>query len=409
MPLLRLTEKTIERLPFANETEIYFDTRLPGFGVRVGKRKKVYIVQGRANGKSFKRSLGRVDVEDYEQVRTRAEGILKAATKGIMPGSASELLESQQPKAITLRNCLPDYCVIRKKMKDRTREEYAEVLVRHVDDWLDRPMEQITPAEALQRHGSIKSKAQADYCFRIIRALYNYAMEIHDETITRNPVKRLSTLKAWHRVKRRQTFVPPSSLPEFFAATGKNPELGLVADYLTVLLFTGIRSKSEIARLAVEHVDFKERAIKLYDTKNHEDLYVPVNASALAALERRAKDAHRLGCPYLFYAFESQPARFGHIKPLVVKGEFKPMAGDLRNTIKNMFAGTMLEKLTPHDLRRTFLTYADELLISNVVQKRLVGHAIPQDVTDGYKVLTMDRLRKEVTRIERFILKHKKG
>jgi len=60
-------------------------------------------------------------------------------------------------------------------------------------------------------------------------------------------------------------------------------------------------------------------------------------------------------------------------------------------------------------MRRTFLTYADEIGISNVVQKRLVGHAISQDVTDGYKVLTLERLRKEVAKVERFILKNRRA
>lgn len=216
-------------------------------------------------------------------------------------------------------------------------------------------------------------------------------MDMYEDTITRNPVKRLSTLNAWYRVPRKQKFIKPTQLPVFFEILNRYP--GMVADYMELLLFTGVRSASEIAKLKIKDVDFKDQSIILHDTKSGKPLYVPACKSALAVLSRRVADAKAQGSEFLFYSTGTKKSSVGHLV-------------DVRDMVLFMFSQTELTGLTPHDMRRSFLTYADEIELPNVVKKRLVGHAIPTDVTDGYIVLTMDRLRSAVDRIEAFILGH---
>jgi integrase len=59
---------------------------------------------------------------------------------------------------------------------------------------------------------------------------------------------------------------------------------------------------------------------------------------------------------------------------------------------------------TLHDLRRTFTTTAERLDISPYTIKRLINHRLPSDVTAGYIVIHLDRLRKPLQAINDFLL-----
>lgn len=54
---------------------------------------------------------------------------------------------------------------------------------------------------------------------------------------------------------------------------------------------------------------------------------------------------------------------------------------------------------TIHDLRRTFITIAERLDISVYAVKRLVNHKMNGDVTAGYIVMDVERLRKPMQQI----------
>lgn len=392
MPVIKLTEKSIERIPLASGAEPveYYDTRLAGFGVRSGAKSKTYFVKIALGGKQFKRSLGKVGVILFVAAQNAARQAIQDAGQGVTPDERRQL--DQPPESITLQAVFKKYLAVRKNLRTSTATMYKTQLDRYLADWMMLPMNQITPAMVVTRHAEVgkKSPAMADGTFRIIRALYNFGMEVYEDELQRNPVKRLSTLKAWYKVPRKTGFIKPTQLPLFMSLLHKHS--GMVADYLEALLFTGIRSASEIAKLQIKDVDIKENTIILYDTKTKDQLYIPVCATTMQALQRRITDAKAAGTTYLFYSFAGKED----------VGYFV----DVRTKIKGMLTGTELAHITPHDLRRTFLTYADELEIPNVVQKRLVGHAIPTDVTDGYKVLTMERLRNAVNKVEAFILQH---
>jgi integrase len=348
------------------------------------------------NGAEHKVSLGRVGRIGYDDARDEAERLLEGAAKGIAPVAEKDAAEVDSgPVVISLRSVMVEYLADRKRLKSRTKDDYQKQLVRDVPDWLDMPMAEITPEMVRDRHAELgkSSPAGADYTFRVVRLLFNHAMEIHDTEVVRNPVRRLSAIRAWYKVPRRKTVVAPGQLAEFFRVLRLHP--GKWADYMEALLFTGVRSASEIAAIPVRNVDLEGRTMLLVDTKNGQDLLVPISKSAATVFERRVKEAKAVGSEFVFYALGSEKGYIG-------KG------GKQIEEVKGWFKGTSLEGFTPHDLRRTFLTICDEVGLSQVVQKRLVGHAISQDVTDGYKVLTMERLRREVAKVERFILKWEK-
>jgi integrase len=60
---------------------------------------------------------------------------------------------------------------------------------------------------------------------------------------------------------------------------------------------------------------------------------------------------------------------------------------------------------TLHDLRRTFITVAEGMDISSYTLKCLLNHKDKRDVTAGYIVLKVERLREPMQRIAAFILR----
>ena len=60
---------------------------------------------------------------------------------------------------------------------------------------------------------------------------------------------------------------------------------------------------------------------------------------------------------------------------------------------------------TIHDLRRTFITIAESLDISAYAVKRLVNHKMNNDVTAGYIISDVERLRKPMQLITDNLLK----
>jgi integrase len=56
-------------------------------------------------------------------------------------------------------------------------------------------------------------------------------------------------------------------------------------------------------------------------------------------------------------------------------------------------------KVSPHDLRRTFSTVADSAGVSMSALKAMLNHAVGNDVTSGYVVITTDALREPVQRV----------
>jgi integrase len=82
-------------------------------------------------------------------------------------------------------------------------------------------------------------------------------------------------------------------------------------------------------------------------------------------------------------------------------------AGHIVEPRKQMAKVTMYSDIhfTVHDLRRTFITIAESLDIPAYALKRLLNHKMANDVTAGYIVADVERLRKPMQLITDYILK----
>ena len=59
---------------------------------------------------------------------------------------------------------------------------------------------------------------------------------------------------------------------------------------------------------------------------------------------------------------------------------------------------------TLHDLRRTYITVAESIDVSAYALKRLVNHKMHNDVTAGYIVSDVERLREPMKRISDYLV-----
>ncbi len=82
-------------------------------------------------------------------------------------------------------------------------------------------------------------------------------------------------------------------------------------------------------------------------------------------------------------------------------------AGHIVEPRKQMAKVTQLTDIqfTVHDLRRTLITIAESLDIPAYALKRLLNHRMTNDVTAGYIVADVERLRRPMQLITDYILK----
>lgn len=393
---MRLTKQQVDKIEVPTSGQLFYrDDVLKGFALRVTESgARSFILEKRVAGKVKRITLGRYPDISVEQARKQAHKLLGKIATGINP--IAERKASKQ-RAITLQEALTDYLKVRKSMKASTKADYQKVIKSVFPDWLDRPLLDITKDMIAKRHaqyGSTRSESAANLAMRIMRAVFNFAAgQYEDEQgkslILENPVKRLSHTRAWYRVSRRQTIIKKHELPRWYEAV-MNIEMerstniaNSIRDFLLLLLFTGLR-RSEAAKLKWDNVDFHAKTLTIHDTKNHEQHVLPLSEFLYDMLSKRKVQSESI------YVFNGREPNSYIIEPRKVMDKIIERSG---------------VQFTPHDLRRTFITIAESLDIPAYALKRLLNHKNKADVTAGYLVIDVERLRKPMEQITDMLLK----
>ena len=76
---------------------------------------------------------------------------------------------------------------------------------------------------------------------------------------------------------------------------------------------------------------------------------------------------------------------------------------DSKKQIRNV-VNKSADSFTVHDLRRTFITIAKSLDIATYALKRLLNHKMTNDVTAGYIITDVDRLRAPMQKITDYMV-----
>ncbi|MEP6880145.1 MAG: integrase family protein, partial [Nitrosospira sp.] len=375
----------------------YRDSEIKGFGLRVGTGSKVYIAEGKVNNKTVRVTIGRHGIFTAEQARQEAKNILGMIARGINPNDVDK---AKRARSVTLSEAFQAYLKARSSLKPRTIYDYKRLMGTYLADWQNKPLVEISKDMIEHKHREIgaRSPAQANLTMRFVRAILNFAIGQYEDSagnpiITDNPIKRLSQTRSWYRVDRRNTVIKAHDLPAWLKAVHNltddtvGPNRELIRDYLLLLLFTGLRREEGLS-LTWKQVDLKAKTLTLPDPKNRQPHVLPLSDFLYTLLTRRY-------------------AQTGKSSPFVFPGDgIKGYLNEPGKQMKRVTAESGVA-FTLHDLRRTFITVAESLDISAYAVKRLANHKMANDVTAGYIIGDVERLRIPMQRITDFLIQAK--
>ena len=392
---VKLTKTVVlQASPPASGQTFIRDAIIRGFALRItAQGAKSFIVERRIDGKVKRLTLGRFGELTVEQARKEALKLIGKIAIGLNPLAEREHARLAQ---VTLEQAFDDFKRARKDLKARTLYDYERLLKVAFAAWQKRPIAAITKDLVVKRHtelGKASGEAYANLAMRFLRSLLNFALAHYEDgfgkpLLTENPVQRLTQTRAWYRSERRQSVIKVHQLPARYRAVealrGDSGAFGdTVADYLLTLLFTGLR-RQEAAQLTWETVDLKDRTLVIADPKNRQPFLLPFSNHVAEIFARRK---------------ETTPGAY--VFPGAGRGGYLI---EPRNQIARVIEASGVD-FTIHDLRRTFITVAESIDIQPYAIKRMVNHKMRGDVTAGYIVADVERLREPVKRVSDFLLK----
>lgn len=397
--MTRLSKSYIDKLPLPVSTDgktkqaFYRDSALPGFGLRVTSGgAKSFIVEKRINGRVKRLTIGRYGPLTPEKARVKAVELLGDITVGKDPVAEKR---ADSAKKVTLQQAFESYQKSRKDLKPGTINNYQKCVDGCLSDWKNRPLSAISKDMVEARHYEIgqRAPARANNTMRVLRAIFNHAMEKYEDSqgdpiIRTNPVDRLRRNRAWYRIERRSGVLKPHQLHAWNAAVDQLT-VPATQDYLRFLLFTGLR-KMEAAKLRWQDVDLIDRTIAIPDTKNREVHVLPLSDYLFELLKKRHSEAEN-GAEWVF----PSPRYDSHLK--------EPRSGVSQVARRSGVSFAL------HDLRRTFITMAESLDIPAYALKRLLNHRNPNDVTSGYIINDVERLRSPMEKVAQALLERMHG
>lgn len=407
---IKLTKLRVDSALSPETGQIFIrDTELKGFALRVTRGSKAFIIEKRVDNKVRRITLGQYPEITVEQARKEAHKLLGKIATGVNPIAEKA---RHQLEGTTLEKAYQDFLVARKSLKPKTLYDYQRLMEVAFGDWQNRHLLKISKDMVAKRHAQIgeqRGEAYANLAMRFLRSLFNFAIAQYEgpdgvPLLRDNPVARLTQTRAWYRVERRQTVIKTHQLPAWYQAVEasrhdvRSKQAGTIADYLLFLLFTGMR-REEAAQLTWDRVDLKQKTLLIQDTKNRQPLTLPLSDFLVELLSRRQDQAKA----------EQEKARQGGEEAgpasqfvFTSKGE-RGYLQEPRKQMHHIMVASGIE-FTLHDLRRTFITVAESLDISAYALKRLVNHKMSGDVTAGYIVADVERLRAPMEKVASHLL-----
>jgi integrase len=392
----RLTKPFCETVaPPATGYEIQWDDKVPGYGLRVTAPNKTnpegvraFVAQGRVKGKAVIITIGRLGLYTEDQARRKAQSLLQQMREGVDP---RDVKRTDEAMSVTLREVADAYFARPGMLKEGTRVEMDRHVEKVFAKWKDRPIASITPDECRKRFTEMVTKGlrgkkgapvSAVLSFATLRTLIKWAMKEYttaegNPIIAVNPVANLIDDMRKHKAQARDRRVEVEDVGTFWhwlhteRANPKNLDAQAGIDLILFLLLTGAR-KMEGAALEWRNVNLDEGWWFIADPKNKKPTTLPLSAQTVEVLKRRrALDDG----PFVF----ASRSKTGHIS-------------DPRASLERFATVLGMGRLSPHDLRRTFVEVGASGCGLDVAKvSLLVNHSLP-GVT-GKHYLKTDNLR----------------
>lgn len=216
---LRLTDLGIRRLKWAGKQVTYWDTNLKGFGLRVSKFKKTFVVMVGKERKLI--SIDHFPDKPLKDARSEAKVIL-------LQWSGSPLKNAQNAKTSFIEHC-------KLTTRPKTYKEYERYL-----ELLEKDPPDLTLDEIRNTLDKLNGKVSAqNYAFATYRAYLNWC--VREQIIRFNP---LANIPMPNKLVSRDRVLSDAELKAIWDHTDNKP----FGHIVRLLMLTGQR-RSEIANL----------------------------------------------------------------------------------------------------------------------------------------------------------------
>jgi integrase len=386
MSATKLTKAVVERLAApdpSGKQVLVFDVELRGFGVLVSgtTTSKSYFAQHRTPGASGPKRINIGSVASFlsvEEARRRAGEMIRALAEGHDPKAERR---AAAVKSVTLRQVLERYLETNRHLRAKTAEMYTHSVTRHLANWLDRPVREITREmveDAHARIGKTVGHASANGALRVLRALYNDALD-RDGSLPANPVRVVK--RRMFPVAPRTRHIKTDDLAAFVRGV-RRLENTVARDYLLTVFLTGLRRR-EASAMRWDEVDWTTGTIHFPGSrlKSGRSFDLPVTRQLCEVLMSRRTSGST--SPWVFPAH----SKSGHIE-------------EPKFAIKEACEAEGIPLVAVHDLRRTWITVAEAADISETALKALAQHSLGgMGVTGQYVQMVAERLRAPAQRV----------
>ena len=359
MPKVLLTDKLIRSLATDQAQEDFWDTSLPGFGVRVSRQgRQTFFFSYRTPGQGVRvrRTLGHFPQMSLADARKRARGEQVQLDQGIDPRQDPAVAsESEGEHPLTFGELAATYLRQHPKQGTRWWTEQKRVIEKELMPvWGDRPADSIRKREVSDLlHGILGRPApvQANRTRAITNRLFNYG--ITRDLVVVNPV--FGTEKPAEEVGRERV-LSDDELRRIWRLFGELvPTLGL---HLRFKLFT-LQRGCEIRTMEHSHLDGGWWTVPRELTKTkRRDHRVFLTASALELLAEAEKVCSG---PKLFFPSPRNP-------------ELPVDIGAPAQACRRLWQRYGIATFTPHDLRRTAATNLGALGVDELLIARILSH-----------------------------------
>jgi integrase len=415
---------------FAGSEYIIYDSSQNsprGFGVRVGKTSKRYIVQRKIGDKITKWVVAGVGEMNLDPAREKARlGIQESKRHGETP---TKLDKKKAADEITLGECFDSYAesLQHRSPPAKTNSFKSLNAARNkFSDWENKRVKAISAQMVLARFDEVAELARtaAENAGRWAMAAVAKAIELEthnaastnrDPILTYNPFTILKTEKRFRsratleqEYKRngiRNPMDPKENLGKWIQAVWRKKLTNPTgADFLILTLLWGMR-RGESCCIRWHHritdaeaqscsfVDLKNKRLFIFDPKNRLDHELPLGPCAMELLTRREELSREFEPHKGQWVF---PAR----SPASTLGHYS----DPQTLLRYVREEAGIDVLRPHDLRRTFGRVTEELGFSPTTIKRLLNHSTLADSTSRYTDPAWTSLQDKMMRIEEVVL-----
>jgi len=376
--MTRLSKRSVDQAGPSEADYFLWDDELPGFGLRVfASGKRSYVVQYRAKGRSRRFTIGQHGIWTPETARKEAKVLLGRVAQGNNPAEERHL----DQKAIIVKELCERYLedaksglILGKKRRPKKLSTiYTDEgrIRRHIIPLLGtRRVKDLSAADVtrfMRDVASGKTKTNVKTCkhgraivrggigtgtrtLGLLGALLTYARE--NGVIETNPAHGIRKAADQKRT-RRLSDDEYRLLGKLLRSAAEDNQLATAADVARAIALTGCR-RGEILNLIWPEVDAANSCLRFQDSKEGASVR-PIGLSAIDVLQARRPNLAA-----------------GPVFPGTLEG--RSLVGFPKQWNK-IVERTPLAGVTPHVLRHSFASIANDLGFTESTVAALLGHA----------------------------------